>query len=122
MLKQPLLEVLAGGVRKSRSLRDLSLRCNKINAQGALWLGVLLRDYDDHLNHGLERLYLDSNDIRQGVLYLAQALRRNKNLATLSLRDCKLDSKAAALVGEAMVSGENAIQKGVRNPCLHLSV
>lgn len=103
-LKPPVLEVLASGVRKSSSLRRLSLRQNKINNQGALWLGVMLRDYDDQdLDKGLEELDVTNNDIRAGIQYIAQALRRNKSLQKLSLCDCKIDSKGCALIGEALV-------------------
>lgn len=70
----------------------------------------MLRDYDDgdsgerEYRQGLERLVLDTNDIRQGVQYIAQALRRNTSLRSLSLRDCKVDAKGCGFVGEALVS------------------
>ncbi|KAI7884198.1 RNI-like protein [Lichtheimia hyalospora FSU 10163] len=104
VLKPPMLEALASGVRKSSCLRHLSLVNCKINHQGAIWLGVMLRDYDtdDTANIGLHCLNLDNNEIRQGVQYIAQALRRNISLNTLTMRDCKLDSKGCAFIGEAL--------------------
>lgn len=104
-LKPPMLEALASGVRKSSCLRRLSLVNCKINHQGAIWLGVMLRDYDtdDSANIGLHQLNLDNNEIRQGVQYIAQAIRRNISLNTLTMRDCKLDSKGCAFIGEALV-------------------
>ncbi|KAI8138295.1 hypothetical protein BJV82DRAFT_631776 [Fennellomyces sp. T-0311] len=103
LLKPTSLEILASGVRKSPNLRHLSLANNRINNQGAVWLGVMLRDYDNpETIKGLEYLNLDSNDIRHSVQYIAQALRRNRSLATLSLRECKIDAKDCALIGEAL--------------------
>lgn len=69
VLKPPMIEALASGVRKSSCLRHLSLVNCKINQQGAIWLGVMLRDYDtdDSANIGLHQLNLDNNEIRQGV-------------------------------------------------------
>ncbi|KAI8374742.1 uncharacterized protein BYT42DRAFT_417975 [Radiomyces spectabilis] len=102
-LRPPQLEVLANGIRQSRSLRHVSLCDNRITHQGALWIGVMLRDYDGHVfSQGLTELALDHNDIRQGIQYIAQALRRNQSLRSLSLQDCKLDSKGCALIGEAL--------------------
>lgn len=64
----------------------------------------MLRDYDDQdSDKGLEELDVTSNDIRAGIQYIAQALRRNKSLQKISLCDCKIDSKGCALIGEAMV-------------------
>lgn len=106
-----MIEILTSGVRRSACLEILSLRNNRINHQGALWLGVMLRDYDEkHGSRGLSRLYIDHNDIRQGIQYIAQALRRNQRLQTLSMRECKLDSKGCALVGEALVSSYAVIE------------
>ncbi|KAI9249774.1 hypothetical protein BDA99DRAFT_523622 [Phascolomyces articulosus] len=103
LLKLSFLEILASGVRKSPNLRYLSLIGNKISNQGAIWLGVMLRDYDNpEYIKGLEYLNLNNNDIRQGVQYIAQALRRNQSLTELHLHDCKLDSKACAFIGEAL--------------------
>ncbi|KAF7731236.1 hypothetical protein EC973_000652 [Apophysomyces ossiformis] len=108
-LRPQQLETLASAVRKSTCLRCLSMCSNRINPQGAIWLGVMLRDYDDGENgareyrSGLERLNLDSNDIRQGVQYIAQALRRNTSLRYLSMQDCKIDSKGCVFVGEALM-------------------
>ncbi|KAI9488702.1 hypothetical protein BDB00DRAFT_877172 [Zychaea mexicana] len=103
LLKPQSLEVLASGVRKSPNLRHISLQSNRINNQGAIWLGVMLRDYDSPENiKGLEYMNLNNNDIRQGVQYIAQALRRNRSLTELHLHDCKLDPKACAFIGEAL--------------------
>ncbi|CAG8739661.1 370_t:CDS:2, partial [Acaulospora morrowiae] len=45
-LKNNGLEVLGPGVRRS-NLKYLSLRYNRISHVGAVWIGVMLRDYDD---------------------------------------------------------------------------
>ncbi|KAI9312667.1 hypothetical protein BX666DRAFT_2030979 [Dichotomocladium elegans] len=75
----------------------------KINYQGAIWIGVMLRDYDSAENMtGLYELNIDNNDIRQGIQYIGQALRRNHCLKTLSMRDCKLDAKGCVFIGEAL--------------------
>ncbi|KAI7860994.1 hypothetical protein BDC45DRAFT_552330 [Circinella umbellata] len=102
LLKPPSLEILASGVRKSPHLRYLSLQRNKITHQGAVSLGVMLHDYDQEHKKGLEYLNLNNNDIRQGVQYIAQALRRNRSLEELYMHDCKLDSKGCAFIGEAL--------------------
>ncbi|KAI9027501.1 hypothetical protein CLU79DRAFT_580888 [Phycomyces nitens] len=103
-LKLQLLETLAAGIRQSTCLRHLSLRYNRINYQGAMWVGVMLRDYDDNrlYQRGLESLSLDTNELRQGVQYIAQALRRNKSLLSLSMNDCKIDIKGCTFIGEAL--------------------
>ncbi|KAL0081645.1 hypothetical protein F4703DRAFT_1918157 [Phycomyces blakesleeanus] len=103
-LKLPLLETLAAGIRQSTCLRHLSLRYNRINYQGAMWVGVMLRDYDDNrlYQRGLESLAIDTNELRQGVQYIAQALRRNKSLLSLSMNDCKIDTKGCMFIGEAL--------------------
>ena len=105
LLKPQSLEILASGVRKSPNLRYLSLQRNKITHQGGVSLGVMLRNYDHDPEHikGLEYLNLNNNDIRQGVQYIAQALRRNRSLEELHMHDCKLDSKGCAFIGEALV-------------------
>jgi Ran GTPase-activating protein (RanGAP) involved in mRNA processing and transport len=103
-LRTPLLETLATGIRKpTSSLRQLSIRSNRIaNTASALAIGVMLRDYDDNL-YGLERLYLDNNDFSQGgIQYIAQALRRNQSLRYLSMCECRIDAKGCVLMGEAL--------------------
>ncbi|CEG81164.1 hypothetical protein RMATCC62417_15394 [Rhizopus microsporus] len=72
-----------------------------MNHQGALSIGVMLRDYDN-TGGSLEHLELDGNEIGTGIQYIAQALKRNQNLRTLSLRQCKLDAKGCSLIGEAL--------------------
>ncbi|KAG0179884.1 hypothetical protein DFQ28_002070 [Apophysomyces sp. BC1034] len=112
-LRPQQLETMASAVRKSNCLRSLSLCNNRITHQGAIWVGVMLRDYDDaddggkECRKGLERLVLDNNDIRQGVQYIAQALRRNTSLRSLSMRDCKIDEKGCGFVGEALKYNQN---------------
>lgn len=104
-LRNPQIEVLAGGIRSS-SIRQLYLRGNRFVNGGALSIGVMLRDYDDSL-HSLEGLYLDNNDLSQGIQYIAQALRRNQSLLTISMCDCRIDSKGCVLIGEALVRQRN---------------
>ncbi|RCH90169.1 hypothetical protein CU097_010450 [Rhizopus azygosporus] len=94
------LQILASGVKKSR-LQHLTLHQNRMNHQGALSIGVMLRDYDN-TGGSLEHLELDGNEIGTGIQYIAQALKRNQNLRTLSLRQCKLDAKGCNLIGEAL--------------------
>lgn len=96
------LQTLASGVKKSH-LQHLTLHQNRMNHQGALSIGVMLRDYDN-TGGSLEHLELDGNEIGTGIQYIAQALKRNQNLRTLSLRQCKLDAKGCSLIGEALVS------------------
>ncbi|KAG1448379.1 hypothetical protein G6F56_008959 [Rhizopus delemar] len=95
------LEVLVSGIKKSR-IQHLSLHQNRIGHQGALSLGVMLRDYENNLGGSLESLELDGNDLNTGIQYIAQALKRNQNLRTLSVRQCKLDAKGCVLIGEAL--------------------
>ncbi|ORZ23359.1 hypothetical protein BCR42DRAFT_134371 [Absidia repens] len=102
-LRQQQLESLSNVIRRS-SVSYLSLRGNRINQQGAICIGVMLRDYDDSTggNRGLQHLVLDNNDIRQGVQYIAQALRRNQSLRLLSITDCKLDVQSCVSIAEAL--------------------
>ncbi|KAK4517589.1 uncharacterized protein ATC70_000929 [Mucor velutinosus] len=105
-LRAPQLEALATCIRKSNtSLHHLSIRGNRIGVQGALAIGVMLRDYDnkDTAFKGIERLFLDNNDLSQGgIQYIAQALRRNQSLRYLSMCECKIDAKDCILLGEAL--------------------
>lgn len=99
------MEVLAAGIKKS-CLQQLYLRGNRFINGGALSIGVMLRDSLHHL----QGLYLDNNDLSQGIEYIAQALRRNQTLLTLSMCDCKIDSKGCVLIGEALVNRIHAYQ------------
>ncbi|GAN08442.1 hypothetical protein MAM1_0205d07954 [Mucor ambiguus] len=105
-LRAPQLEALSTSIRKSNtSLHHLSIRGNRIGVQGALLIGVMLRDYDnkDMAFKGIERLFLDNNDLSQGgIQYIAQALRRNQSLRYLSMCECKIDAKDCILLGEAL--------------------
>lgn len=105
-LRASQLQVLASTIRKSStSLQQLSLRGNRIGTQGALTIGVMLRDYDNTeiAQQGIERLFLDNNDLSQGgIQYIAQALRRNQTLRYLSMCECKIDAKDCILLGEAL--------------------
>ncbi|CAG8531232.1 2422_t:CDS:10, partial [Paraglomus occultum] len=125
-LKNNVLEILGPGIRRS-SLRCLSIRFNRINQFGAVWVGVMLRDYDDMIwnnesasslgslssfdantkNKGKMRRHLEildasENDFRIGVQYIAQALRRNRSLKELRLVDCKLDPKGLTFIAEGL--------------------
>lgn len=64
-----------------------------------------MRDYDnrDTAFKGIDRLFLDNNDLSQGgIQYIAQALRRNQSLRYLSMCECKIDAKDCILLGEAL--------------------
>ncbi|CAG8746539.1 3938_t:CDS:10, partial [Dentiscutata erythropus] len=129
-LKNNVLEVLGPGVRRS-NLRYLSLRYNRINSSGAVWIGVMLRDYDT-LNlriddeplspvhsefdeqveiqaetsrirkSGLKILDVTGNDIRSGVQYISQALRRNKSLKELHLSENRIDFKGLIFIADGV--------------------
>ncbi|CAG8767943.1 2492_t:CDS:10, partial [Gigaspora margarita] len=129
-LKNNVLEVLGPGIRRS-NLRYLSLRYNRINNSGAVWIGVMLRDYDT-LNlrlddeplspmlsefneqvevqaetsrirkNGLEILDVTGNDIRSGVQYISQALRRNQSLKELHLSENRIDFKGLIFIADGV--------------------
>lgn len=105
-LRNQQLELIATYIRKSSSINHLYLRSNKFMNGGSLSIGVMLRDYDDNIQieTNLTRLFLDDNDLSQGIQYITQALKRNQSLLTLSICDCKIDAKGCILVGEALVS------------------
>lgn len=82
-LKVSVLEVLGPGIRRSH-LQHLSLRNNRINHQGAVWVGVLMKDYEEdtpattdilingdppHVKKevGLESIDVRGNEIRVGM-------------------------------------------------------
>ncbi|KAF8637057.1 hypothetical protein AX16_010912 [Volvariella volvacea WC 439] len=50
----------------------------------------------------LRTLDLEGNDLRMGVSYLAQVLKRNRTLKNLNLRDNKLDVQCLVVVAEAL--------------------
>ncbi|CAG8583038.1 3136_t:CDS:10 [Gigaspora rosea] len=118
------------GIRRS-NLRYLSLRYNRINNSGAVWIGVMLRDYDT-LNlrlddeplspvlsefneqvevqaetscirkNGLEILDVTGNDIRSGIQYISQALRRNQSLKELHLSENRIDFKGLIFIADGV--------------------
>ncbi|KAI9308874.1 hypothetical protein BJ944DRAFT_259477 [Cunninghamella echinulata] len=102
-LRPPQLEYLSNAIRKTK-ITYLSLRKNRFLNQSAISIGVMLRDYDSVMDysHGLQQLILDYNEIRQDIQYIAQALRRNRNLKKLSMVDCKLDANGCVLISEAL--------------------
>ncbi|KAI8373405.1 hypothetical protein EDC96DRAFT_37899 [Choanephora cucurbitarum] len=74
-----------------------------LNQQAALSIGIMLRDYDNDQLVGLSQLTLDGQEMdAYGIQYIAQALRRNRQLKSLSMRSCKIDAKSCHLLGEAL--------------------
>ncbi|KAI8347093.1 hypothetical protein B0O80DRAFT_217857 [Mortierella sp. GBAus27b] len=128
-LRANLLEVLAPAIRES-NLRQLSMRSNRMGAGGGVWIGVLMRDYEDQPNaavpvnneeqgfkrvfpgisnpellkrtHGVQVLDISDNDLRQGADYVAQTLRRNLSLKTLVMANNNLDPARVAVLADAL--------------------
>ncbi|KAF9275070.1 hypothetical protein BGZ68_000134 [Mortierella alpina] len=124
-----LLEIMAPAIRES-NLRHVSMRSNRIGASGGVWLGVLMRDYDDQPNkaipnnneeqgfkrvfpgvanpellkrtRGVEVLDVSDNDLRQGADFVAQTLRRNMSLKCLVLANNNLDPARLAVLADAL--------------------
>ncbi|RIA86450.1 hypothetical protein C1645_740841 [Glomus cerebriforme] len=103
-LKNSVLEVLGPGIRRS-NLRNLSLRFNRINHAGAVWIGVMLRDYED-LNWDLDSVQLSpplpAFNEQSGIQYIAQALRRNQSLKELRIQDNRIDSKGLVFLVDGL--------------------
>lgn len=55
-------------------------------------------------NDGLQVLDMRSNEVRTGMQYVAQSLRRNRSLKELRMADCKIDGKGCTAIGDALVS------------------
>ncbi|KAF8953354.1 hypothetical protein BGZ46_003230 [Entomortierella lignicola] len=128
-LRGNLLEIMAPAIRES-NLKVVSLRSNRIGSAGGVWLGVLMRDYEDQPNatipnnndeqgfkrvfpgisnpellkrtHGVEVLDISDNDLRQGADYVAQTLRRNMSLKSLIMTDNTLDPARLAILADAL--------------------
>ncbi|KNZ78735.1 Leucine-rich repeat-containing protein 68 [Termitomyces sp. J132] len=144
-LRPAALEALSRAVRTS-SLRNISLRHNRINAAGAVALALMIRDYPDVVPASLgtptssaaapgasfespsrrdagpsaalldkvraldalprlgalRTLDLKGNDLRMGITYLAQVLKRNRTLKVLNLSENKLDVMCLATIAEAL--------------------
>ncbi|KAF9925410.1 hypothetical protein FBU30_004793 [Linnemannia zychae] len=128
-LRGNLLETIAPAIRES-NLRSVSLRSNRIGAAGGVWIGVMMRDYDDQPNkvipinneeqgfkrvfpgivnpellkrtRGIESLDVSDNDLRQGADYIAQILRRNMSLKSLILANNNLDSARLVILADAL--------------------
>ncbi|KAG0197189.1 hypothetical protein BGX28_009301 [Mortierella sp. GBA30] len=124
-----LLEIMAPAIRES-NLRQVSMRSNRIGASGGVWIGVLMRDYDDQPNktipnnneeqgfkrvfpgvsnpellkrtRGVEVLDVSDNDLRQGADFVAQTLRRNMSLKCLVLANNNLDPARLAVLADAL--------------------
>ncbi|KAI9286379.1 hypothetical protein BC943DRAFT_18415 [Umbelopsis sp. AD052] len=137
LFRPSLLEALAVGVKNTASLKTLSLRNNRINHQGASWIGVMLRDYvslgfyagstesissTSSIQHGLERLALDGNDLRQGIQFVAQALKRNQSLKELGLNGCKIDARSAVYLGDALKYNQALEKLNISNNDLGIPV
>ncbi|KAF9563878.1 hypothetical protein EC968_004672, partial [Mortierella alpina] len=128
-LRGNLLEIMAPAIRES-NLRQVSMRSNRIGASGGVWIGVLMRDYDDQPNkaipnnneeqgfkrvfpgvanpellkrtRGVEVLDVSDNDLRQGADFVAQTLRRNMSLKCLVLANNNLDPARLAVLADAL--------------------
>ncbi|KAF9982525.1 hypothetical protein BGZ75_006096 [Mortierella antarctica] len=128
-LRGNLLETMAPAIRES-NLRQVSMRSNRIGASGGVWIGVLMRDYDDQPNkaipnnneeqgfkrvfpgvanpellkrtRGVEVLDVSDNDLRQGADFVAQTLRRNMSLKCLVLANNNLDPARLAVLADAL--------------------
>ncbi|KAF9165440.1 hypothetical protein DFQ26_000121 [Actinomortierella ambigua] len=128
-LRGPVLETLAPALRET-NIRKLSIKNNRIGAMGGVWLGVLLRDYDDNPSvpvpnnneeqgfrrvfpgasnpellkrtRGIEILDLSNNDLRTGTDYVAQTLRRNQSLKYLSLANNNMDANRLVVLADAL--------------------
>ncbi|KAG0334056.1 hypothetical protein BG004_000573 [Podila humilis] len=128
-MRGALLETMAPAIRES-NLRHLSLKSNRIGATGGVWIGVLMRDYEDlpdnsipHNNEeqgfrrvfpgivnpellkrtrGVESLDVSDNDLRQGADYVAQTLRRNMSLKRLTMASNNLDHSRLAIIADAL--------------------
>ncbi|KAF9407597.1 hypothetical protein BGZ94_002639 [Podila epigama] len=128
-MRGALLETMAPAIRES-NLRHLSLRSNRIGTAGGVWIGVLMRDYEDLPNkaipnnneeqgfrrvfpgivnpellkrtRGVESLDVSDNDLRQGADYIAQTLRRNMSLKRLVLANNNLDHARLVAIAEAL--------------------
>ncbi|KAG0253548.1 hypothetical protein BG011_006316 [Mortierella polycephala] len=132
-LRGNLLEIMAPAIRES-NLRQVSMRSNRIGSSGGVWIGVLMRDYDDQPNktipinneeqgfkrvfpgivnpellkrtRGVEFLDVSDNDLRQGADYIAQTLRRNMSLKCLVLQNNNLDPARLAVIADALALAE----------------
>ncbi|KAG0293104.1 hypothetical protein BGZ96_003327 [Linnemannia gamsii] len=128
-LRGNLLETIAPAIRES-NLRQVSMRSNRIGAAGGVWIGVMMRDYDDQPNkvipnnneeqgfkrvfpgivnpellkrtRGIETLDVSDNDLRQGADYVAQTLRRNMSLKHLILANNNLDPARLVILADAL--------------------
>ncbi|KAG0327645.1 hypothetical protein BGZ99_007226 [Dissophora globulifera] len=128
-LRGNLLEIMAPAIRES-NLRQVSMRSNRIGSTGGVWIGVLMRDYDDQPNavipnnneeqgfkrvfpgisnpellkrtHGVEFLDISDNDLRQGADFVAQILRRNMSLKRLVMANNNLGPARLAVLADAL--------------------
>ncbi|KAG0005276.1 hypothetical protein BGZ79_005856 [Entomortierella chlamydospora] len=128
-LRGNLLEIMAPAIKES-NLKVVSLRSNRIGSAGGVWLGVLMRDYEDQPNatvptnndeqgfkrvfpgisnpellkrtHGVEILDISDNDLRQGADYVAQTLRRNMSLKSLIMANNNLDPARLVILADAL--------------------
>ncbi|KAG0272625.1 hypothetical protein BGZ95_011603 [Linnemannia exigua] len=128
-LRGNLLETIAPAIRES-NLRLVSMRSNRIGVTGGVWIGVMMRDYDDQPNkvipinneeqgfkrvfpgivnpellkrtRGIESLDVSDNDLRQGADYVAQTLRRNMSLKCLILANNNMDPARLVVLADAL--------------------
>lgn len=119
-LKPNVVEILATGVRQSKSLRHLSLRHNRLSSQKATdaWIATLLDRpvfNDDEIRDmqqrriwpsrcGLQRLDLTGNYLQAGLAtMLGEALSMNHTLTHLVLNDCQIFANECTILADALV-------------------
>ena len=66
----------------------------------------------------LQTLDLKGNDIRNGITYIAQVLKRNRTLKVLNLSENKLDVQGLAAVAEALVRKATWFSGSLINPAI----
>ena len=69
----------------------------------------------------LQTLDLKGNDIRNGITYIAQVLKRNRTLKVLNLSENKLDVQGLTAVAEALVREVSSVPGFLTHPAICMS-
>uniref|UniRef100_A0A7S4IHS6 Uncharacterized protein n=1 Tax=Vannella robusta TaxID=1487602 RepID=A0A7S4IHS6_9EUKA len=104
---------LAYALRKHSTLRTLDLTCNSITADSIEQIGkYLIGDPDESeandSAYNLQTLVLNSNVIgNEGAYFLADSLAVSKNLQSLQLRGCGIQTEGILGIAESLVDAED---------------
>ena len=94
--------VILQALAKISSLQVLDLQCTRLNEDAGFYLSSVICN-----NTGLDQLYLDNNDIGEGLSYVAKALQQLNSLQVLGLGNTNIPIKVSPDLAKAIECNNN---------------